>query len=52
MDADLMLEKAITAVQQSEAVKLQQLTLRGQATMNDGIVDAIKRVPQRQKQKG
>ena len=52
MDADLTLEKAITAVRQSEAVKLQQVTLRGQATKSDSTVDAIKRVQQRQKQKG
>ena len=52
MDADLTLEKAITAVRQSEAVKLQQVTLKAQATKSNGIVDAIKRVPQRQKQKG
>jgi len=53
MDPKLNLQKAVNAVQQSEAVKSQQTTVRGVAKPSDNTVDALQkgRRPQKEQNK-
>lgn len=48
MEADLMLEKAVTLVRQSETVKTQQPAVRGESSQPTGI-EAVKEVSGSQK---